>query len=648
MSSSVAFGLSAKLILISFGNSCLNSIVSSGDQILKFSVKHNQAELVQPVIDDMMASGDSYAFPHYLEPLLTKACKRGYTDVAKVLVRFGGNIQGTSGYFDDPFVNAILGNNLEIVEFLLHAGAYGRLQEALELASEYGLTEIAAHLIEGGADVDGVLHGHSPLSRAIHRGHTEVVRLLLSAGANPSGGLTEAVRADHSEFIPLFLDAQPGDEAITGVFNSAIQFGSIKVAAAMLRAGAHPRMHNLVEAIQMGYSDVACLLLQAGVETNSDVFLSAIFEGLADTIPLFVNAGADVNAGNGYALVLAASQGHWRVVKNLLNAGADPNRSAWGESALEKAVEGGFAKIVSTLLNAGADVHVADEDGNPEEALLVAVSRGDLAIVNLLLKGGADARARGGRILLEAVDAGCADVLKALLDCGGRAVINNNDGIALREAARYGSWDLVNVLLDAGADIHSGNDEVLVQAVRTLNMSRIKWYIKKGANVRARDDEALISAAYRGNVGIIKLLIEAGADVHARSEGALWYAAYWGDTDVVKLLVSVGAMHGRNEDVLVIAAKRSHWDIVQLLWETRNRNHAGLDKILIFAAEDGQWGMVDVLPAADANVNACDGKCLAKAARGGYEDIVRSLLSAGFKTRKGWRRDWQTARQKVI
>lgn len=94
-----------------------------------------------------------------------------------------------------------------------------------------------------------------------------------------------------------------------------------------------------------------------------------------------VNADADPGS-NSYALSCAAARGHTEVVKLLLAAGAHPNLSCCGATAIGFAAHAGHLDVVRVLLAAGANPN----EGGP---LGAAAWRGDREMVRVLLDAGA-------------------------------------------------------------------------------------------------------------------------------------------------------------------------------------------------------------------------------------------------------------------
>lgn len=90
----------------------------------------------------------------------------------------------------------------------------------------------------------------------------------------------------------------------------------------------------------------------------------------------------------------------------------------------------------------------------------------------------------------------------------------------------FGNLDVVNLLLDNGADINAVSKNKLVAtplqgSVVMKNLTLGKLLLDRGANVRPRGEEGtspLHEAAGSGQIEFAKLLLERGADVNARDD----------------------------------------------------------------------------------------------------------------------------------
>jgi len=110
---------------------------------------------------------------------LPTAAKHGRTEIAKILIEAGADVEVMEG---NPLHIAVLENQLEMVDLLLKHGADHRTGDdfAIRYAAIEGHTDIAARLIEAGADPR--VQDDYALCWAAAKGHAETVKLLLEKG----------------------------------------------------------------------------------------------------------------------------------------------------------------------------------------------------------------------------------------------------------------------------------------------------------------------------------------------------------------------------------------------------------------------------------------------------------------------------------
>lgn len=118
--------------------------------------------------------------------------------------------------------------------------------------------------------------------------------------------------------------------------------------------------------------------------------------------------------------------------------------------------------------------------------------------------------------------------VKALVEGGAALNQVNSWGSALHSAVRYGTPEIIEYLVDHGANVDVTdditNETPLIAAAGMGNRAAAEVLIKKGANVNAVSKfggSPLTSAAYFGRYEVVKLLIEKGADL-ARDGGAAY------------------------------------------------------------------------------------------------------------------------------
>jgi len=99
----------------------------------------------------------------------------------------------------------------------------------LVLAVMWGMSDMAAHLVSKGAEVDCAVRGYTPLMFASQEGPLESVRVLTGAGAELEArdeyGLTAlmaAARDGHVEIVRLLLDRGADRNARTAAGSTAL------------------------------------------------------------------------------------------------------------------------------------------------------------------------------------------------------------------------------------------------------------------------------------------------------------------------------------------------------------------------------------------------------------------------------------------
>ena len=178
-------------------------------------------------------------------------------------------------------------------------------------------------------------------------------------------------------------------------------------------------------------------------------------------------------------LCLAATAGHWNVIKLLLERGVDVNtQSEIYGNALQAVATSGDLKIVKLLLERGA--HVNAQGGVYGNVLQAAAQSGDLKIVKLLLERGAHVNAQGGRYgnaLQVAATGGHLRVVELLLNYGAHSNIQDDSGLTpLHTAVVKGDVPMVKLLLERGAspDLKDlGGNTPLQLAIRNQNRENV-------------------------------------------------------------------------------------------------------------------------------------------------------------------------------
>jgi uncharacterized protein len=400
----------------------------------------------------------------------------------------------------------------------------------------------------------------------------------------------------------------------------ALSFGAAICVTALLGA-AGPA--SVVDAAMTGNRDAVKTLLQNGADVNTALAdgMTALHYAAAkndtDLAKMLISAGANLKATTrlgGYTPVLiAAKGGNAAVLDTLLASGpaAEFANSATvnGTTALMFAAQAGKVDAVTLLLARGAKVD-AKESARGETALIFAAAYGRADVIRALTAKGADPKVttkvvdlavfakeeqerfaqfaaqqgnqgRGGR----GRQSGTAGIDRQY---SYTELVGYQGGLApLHIAARQGSVDAVQALLDAGADINqaSAGDKATPIIVATLNghFDLARFMLDKGANPNLAQMNgvtplyAAINCQWAPRAGypqprayeqqknsyldLMGALIDKGANPNARLRMKVWYsgydfdlsgvdeigatpfwrAAYASDIDAMKLLVARGA-----------------------------------------------------------------------------------------------------------
>lgn len=283
-----------------------------------------------------------------------------------------------------------------------------------------------------------------------------------------------------------------------------------------------------------------------------------------------------------------------------------------------------------------------------DTALMRAANWGDLKGVRALLAVGhkewdrpnyhdssAFGKSTGSTALFHAASRGHVEVVNCLIEAGADVNMGDKEGsTALISAVRFGRKECMEALIAAGADPNATPKNAfgigwtaLKYAIWDVHPDSVSRLIAAGADVNARGrdgDTPLIdlmraaSSEYHHSwdiLNIIQALVAAGADVNAKNGGgrsALWNAATiggasGGGAEVVKALIAAGADVNARDGDGVSALMKAAGEL------------CGLDSVL-------------ALVAAGANVNAKDRSgetALMKAASDGHGDTVEALIAAG-------------------
>ncbi|XP_008217571.3 uncharacterized protein LOC103318097 [Nasonia vitripennis] len=641
------------------------------------------------------------------------AVEYNYEDIAKLLLRLESSVDCNQilGGFTTLHMAAEKGH-LNLVNFLLEckANVHAKTDNqatALHLASLNGYLDVVKVLILSGANVNArVLEGCTPLHYAIENGHEKIAELLLKnkAGSNISDRvnyytpLHYAAKDGHEGILRTLLrykaDATAETKQGLNPMFFAIQSGHTMIVDALLSHGVdvnYNKSFNYIDlAIDCVHKPIVFLLLKHKINVNirncdnvPPIFAAAL-KGDKDIFDALIEHGAATNVRNLEASTLlhaAAEGGNKDIIAALIQRKADVNaKCIFGDTPIYEAVRNGNVDAVKILIDNNADIHSGDY-----KPLYVAACNGYKEIVELLLSHGADIDAvssDGSTALHEAITNDHRDVFEVLLTHKARidiktkcdkltplsiacksnkkdmvemlinrgADVNADGGFPLFYAVSNSNVDVINILLNKKANIHKKyilNSNLLHLAVTMSDCETIKFLLSRGINVNCEGEKRYtpLHMAVDNDYNLaVDILLSKGANIHCQTDEGLTplhIAAYNGYSDVVETLLNrknfnTNIKDNKHRIALELAVANNHLEIVKLLLSCGKINLHNKGQydftILHIAAQTGHLEIVRYLVDNGADINAkndCGSKPIHIAAREGHTNLVEFFCERG-------------------
>ncbi|GLH05789.1 Ankyrin repeat and KH domain-containing protein mask, partial [Gryllus bimaculatus] len=416
------------------------------------------------------------------ERALLNACVYGHTDLLRLLLAHGVNVDAQLENGMTGLLYAAARNRVQCVEVLLdhgadlhHVGPYG--STALHWAADKGAAECVRVLLERGANSTlPAYYGYTPLYCAakgyplfdLHRPYSQVRR-------NPSIDYLECVRIFcRHEYITSVPEKEKNDA---------------------LRAAIEKRNEEITQfLLDENIADVSYKTID-----GETVLHVAALCGNVEIIRALLKAGADVNCRENKGKTPLHLVGSSICAQELIRWGADVRAQDFdGWAAVHVSAFCASDDEIRVLVEAGADVGgcVHDEREWRRKMRWVALG-GEVAEVERLLAREcacaphtAFARRLKESVLLVASVRGHADLVRFLLQLGVHVDAQLDRVTGLLYAAAFNRVQCVEVLLDHGADLHHvgpygstalhwAADKGAAECVRVL--------LERGANFTAED-----------------------------------------------------------------------------------------------------------------------------------------------------------------
>lgn len=559
---------------------------------------------------------ENFMWPRFV---LDRAVAAGLDDLVSALVQTGYDLYERDTYNQDHATHsAVVYSQNRALEILLDIGRVDvelrniTGESALELAIKIGSPELARCLLDAGSsfdnlqDIGKVLNSaiswgnhqgvriitdsatfdddqiNSALSLAAMLGHKECTRLLLDKGADPNGSpqsrcaLYEAIAGGpFPEICRMLLEKEANPNQ--PVVDDLDHLGLFK------HSKAKPTL--LTVAIMARSMSVASMLLDYGAtinpteaDANESPLSAAMVFGQRDIVDLLLERGADPNLGggdvsfNGPPLMIACLfMPEVSLIDSLIKHGVNIRctmaRNGW--SALH--VAHCHSHLLPILLTNGVDINVTDDVNCT--VLLLAAKFGETETVEVLLKQ------TNPKADLEVM------------------VTREPTDTALQISCQCGQGDIVNLLLEAGADINRqrSDGKFPLGLVLSSDMSNAKCedivthMLKQRPDMSLADNEAntvLHNIKSDTSLSVVMRLVEEGAPVNTINElgySPLAWAVKCGNTKVARYLMNVKGVqsavyHPTFGSILHMAVASSTLEVVRQLVRT-GAEHSIVDPV---------------------------------------------------------------------
>jgi len=522
--------------LAAAGKSDVADAVMNGDASTLRTLLKQRADVNTPQIDGTTA--------------LHWAVYRSALEAADLLITAGANVDVANREGFTPLIMASLYGNVPMIERLLKAGADPRQRLAngettVMLAARNGNPQALKLLAAAGGDVNAKerLRGTTALMWAAEQRHAAAVKMLLELGAD------HATRSG-----PAGL---PRNYMAPRVNTTAVKDAQARYAAAIAAGRTYEQQLEYEVAqgakINMGFRGPLTNRqvrgapdARAGAPAAADVAAPAAPPSdpgappESDDTEVIVAGLVGTGGGGLTALVFAAREGDLESARNLLDGGADVNRTTdYGWTPLLTATNNRHYALAEYLIERGADPNIANKGGWTPLYLATDnrnIEGGDypvpkpdldhLAFIRFLLAHDADPNARAKDNTLTRT----IFTMQWFYEAGATPFVR---------AAQSSDTALMRLLLEYGADpflVTDNGDSALtacggigwVEGVTyersvTENVEAMQMLLGMGLDPNWANREgrtALMGAALKGRNVVVAMLVASGAKLDARDGGS--------------------------------------------------------------------------------------------------------------------------------
>ena len=398
------------------------------------------------------------------ETALCAASQAGHTDVVRLLLKHGAEVNLSINSSNTALTEASLAKHWDLARSLLDHGANPLQRDSFDdrtsvwLAASYGKSDILRFMLETASD---------------ETNQNQIIKEIM-LGAASGGNLSLINEVDQR--VDVNCRGASGETPLMEAGSS----GNVDAIRFLLAKGADVHMQD-----DMGNT---ALNLAAG-------------SGNATAVKILIDAGSDIHhrnqvctdrcISNGKSMIMrrfgysvledACASGNTYAVEILIDAGLDVNEPGWeGRTPLMLTRH---PKVAELLLCRGAELEARDPVG--WTALMHSAWQGNIEIMEVLLSHGADVNVQDLVEKWTPLIAACASDIISIMDILGQ----KKHGRPLTDRPTLS--ETVKLLVEGGADVNRADVRGRTAAWHALNykcLDIVEFLIEKGARTDIGDD----------------------------------------------------------------------------------------------------------------------------------------------------------------
>ncbi|XP_057318326.1 uncharacterized protein LOC130663224 [Microplitis mediator] len=534
------------------------------------------------------------------------AIEKNNINLVKLLIKNNADINVVTKNYETALILSILNEYFDLFKILLDAGAEVNPINLppLFLAVEKNCYKMTERLIERGADVNTIYNNQTALIIVVEKENMKIAKLLIRNKAD----------------VNIEVAAAKTALSVAIIKGNFVIFKMLVDAIADLNS---PNLLPLHLAVLQDNYEFTEYLISSGANVNSldgrrqTPLQISVTKKNKRIINLLLKNNADVNVFDGdnlSPLKIAVINGNEEIVELLLDKAKITVKKSL-ESLLKIAWNNSTFKIFELLFDIGLEIYplAADKLVPP---LHMAVIKNNFEALDGLISDGVDINGSfWEKTPLEiAVRRGNKKMAELLVKNKANVNLKTGENI-LHVAVEKNNFELVRMLVDAGADVNSG--AILDQAIENNNYKIVEYLISNGAEINNAYENGkwgitpLEHAVKRGYQRIVQLLIEYNVDVNHRSllePGCLTTAAENKNFEIFQLLLDSGVNSRLSHTVrtlIYVAVDKNNYEITKhLINHGADVNTCFDNRTLLYrAVENENERIVELLINNKADVN---------------------------------------------